>query len=157
MTFKRLLCQTQSLFVMKDTRIASYVSILSGLGWGLGLMFPGDTLARPTYRFMNDVAPEAAWAIWFVLVAVLQGFRLYQFAFTPNSRMLGFRWFDLGIRFCAMVTWTFVAIACLASQWPIAVAMFDTMIVAMFAWWDFARYDTPSNELRIRRTLNGDR
>lgn len=148
MTVNDVLVNTHLVFRKANTTIATYVSILSGLGWGIGLLVPGETLARPTYRFMHHVGTDIEWGVWFIAIAICQMIRLY--CKTEKSSVFQ-KYFDVSIRFLAMVTWIYVAAACLASQWPIAVAMFDTMIVAMFAFWDFVRFDTYSNEIRISR------
>ena len=40
--------------------------------WSIMLFWPGDTFARPTYSWMEAVAPEPVWALAFGVSAVLQ-------------------------------------------------------------------------------------
>lgn len=108
-------------------------SILSGMLWATCLLAPGDTLLRPTYRHMREVADEEVWTALFLGVAVLQFWRIFARA-TRRSFP-----FEVALKLAAMVLWWFVAVACLISQWPLAAAMSDTLVVAVFATIDFAR------------------
>lgn len=118
-----------------DTRIATLASALSGYSWGICLLIPGDTLARPTYRYMNALAPEEVWAGIFLLIGTLQVYRLY----SKLTKRAAF--FDLVIKFIAMLLWTVVAVLCITAQWPVAAAMSDTFVIALATWWDFLRHD----------------
>lgn len=108
-------------------------SILSGYLWGVALALPGDTLVRPTYRFMREVATEDTWVVVFFTLATLQLFRVFSLT-TPKSFP-----YELVLKMAACVTWTFVGVACLFSQWPMAAAMADTLVVSLFSWIDMTR------------------
>ena len=51
------------------TRLALF---LAEALWSIMLFWPGDTFARPTYSWMEAVAPEPVWALAFGVSAVLQ-------------------------------------------------------------------------------------
>jgi hypothetical protein len=108
-------------------------SIFSGYLWGIALGMPGDTLARPTYRHMREVMPEEAWTLLFFVVAILQTWRMFERT-TPRTIVPEFF-----LKWVAALLWTFVGLACLTSQWPIAAAMSDTLVVALFSWIDLAQ------------------
>jgi len=108
-------------------------SILSGYLWGIALLLPGDTLERPTYRYMREVAPEYLWTLLFISVASLQLWRVFRLT-TPRTFA-----YELVLKIAACVMWTFVGTACLASQWPLAAAMADTLVVSVFSWIDMTR------------------
>jgi hypothetical protein len=51
-----------------DTRPATIASVLSGYLWAAFLLFPEETLSRPTYRHMAEVLPQdECWAGFFLL------------------------------------------------------------------------------------------
>ena len=85
---------------------------------------------------MKDVLPnDAGWAFVFTAMALLQVWRLY-----ARSTKQSVPW-EFGIKLAASFLWTFVAVACLAAQWPLAAAMSDTFVVSVACWWDFLRYE----------------
>lgn len=137
-----------------DTRVATLASALSGYCWGICLAVPGDTLGRPTYRFMREVASEPIWTVLFLVVASLQMYRLYA-KVTPTSVI-----FDFAIKFFAMLLWALVAILCLCAQFPIAAAMSDTVVISLLTIWDFSRQRNDDRgsyyyDIRDRENLDG--
>jgi hypothetical protein len=46
---------------------------------------------------------------------------------------------ELAVKLFAFCLWTFVAIACLSAQWPLAAAMSDSIVIALLAGWDALR------------------
>jgi hypothetical protein len=124
----------QFLWLDLDTSPAAICSILSGAFWATCLALPGDTLLRPTYKYMAQIASEEVWMCSFAALAGLQLWRL-------GSRPLKVPYLDFAIKFWALSLWAFVSIACLASQWPIAAAMSDTLVIAIACAWDFLRCD----------------
>jgi hypothetical protein len=130
-----ILWKIRRLWWHRDTDTAAIVSIMSGYLWALCLVFPGDTLMRPTYRHMASVAPEWVWTTLFITVASLQVWRLLARPFRNHFYL------DVQVKLVVMCLWWYVAIACMASQWPLAAAMSDTFVIAFATFWDFLRCD----------------
>ena len=118
-----------------DTTVATLCSVLSAILWAGCLAFPGDTLARPTYRVMAWVAPEQVWMVAFLAMAALQTWRLYSRTSRLHARL------EYAIKLAALTIWSFVAFACMFAQYPPAAAVSDTMVVAALTAWDFLRYE----------------
>lgn len=127
----------------------AFASILSGYLWGVTLLAPGDTLARPTYRHMSEISNEDVWTAIFLAVASLQLWRIFC---RVNRRTLPY---EYALKWWAAVMWTFVGVACMSAQWPLASAMSDTFVVAIFAWIDLARIK-PCKGCPEARTCKGD-
>lgn len=119
-----------------DTRVATIASIMSAYLWSVLLLWPGETLARPTYRHMQEVMPyDEYWATLFMLVGTLQLWRLY-----AKTSRYAIKWeYLLKIVACSM--WSFVGFACMFSVYPPPAAMSDTLIIAVGCWWDMVRFD----------------
>lgn len=49
---------------MTQTRSVEWLLAAMMLAWGVGLLFPGNTMSLPQYRLLNDLAPEFVWAAW---------------------------------------------------------------------------------------------
>lgn len=111
------------------------MSCISAWGWGVTLAMPGDTLARPTYKYMGVVAPEDYWTALFLTLAVLQTWRLFK---RTTRKLFPY---ELALKAVACLTWTFVCVACFAAQWPLAAAMSDSLAIAVAAWIDMSRCD----------------
>jgi hypothetical protein len=108
-------------------------SIMSGYLWGFALLAPGDTTARPTYRHLAEVASEEVWTAVFLTVATLQ---LWRMVCRSNRKTFPY---EFCLKLIAAILWAFVGVACMISQWPLAAAMADTMVVALFSWIDLVR------------------
>jgi hypothetical protein len=108
-------------------------SIMSGYLWGFALLAPGDTTARPTYRHMHEVASEWEWTVVFLTVATLQ---LWRMVCRSNRKTFPYEYV---LKWLAAVLWSFVGLACMIAQWPLAAAMADTLVVALFSWVDLIR------------------
>jgi hypothetical protein len=108
-------------------------SIMSGYLWGFALLAPGDTLARPTYRHMHEISGEWVWTFVFLSVATLQLWRIFC---RSNRRTFPY---EYTLKWLAAILWSFVGLACMIAQWPLAAAMADTLVVALFSWVDLAR------------------
>ena len=107
--------------------------LVSAWGWFIGLSLPGDTLARPTYKYMAVVAPEDYWTVVIGLIALLQSWRLFK------RTTLKLFPYELALKALAALVWTYIAIACYASQWPPAAAMSGDLAVALCAWIDMSQ------------------
>jgi hypothetical protein len=133
--FSYMIWKLTQLWHHRDTDPAAVMSTISGYLWALCLLFPGDTLARPTYRHMAEVASEEMWIVLFVTLATLQLWRLLTRPFKHHFAV------DFAVKASAMTLWWFVALACMSAQWPLAAAMSDTFVVAFATLWDFLRLD----------------
>lgn len=123
------------LWTRGDTRPATIASVMSGYLWGIFLLFPEETLSRPTYKHMAEVMPQdECWAGLFFMVASLQLWRLYA---RTSRRSIRFEYM-LKIIACAM--WSFVGLACMFSLYPPPAAMSDTLIISFATWWDLIRF-----------------
>jgi hypothetical protein len=132
---KRFTKALGQLWTLGDTRPATIASVLSGYLWAAFLMFPEETLSRPTYKHMAEVMPQdECWAGLFVIVATLQLWRLYA---TTNRRSIRF---EYGLKIIACSMWSFVGLACMFSLYPPPAAMSDTLVIAFGCWWDLVRY-----------------
>lgn len=131
-----------------DTRIATLASIASGWFWASCLAFPGDTLARPTYKVMAQAGPEEAWIAAFVIISSLQSWRFWC-RLTSSKAIL----IEAAIKTIATAMWTYIAYACMFAQYPPAAAVSDTVVVALLTWWDFLRWD--QNGYYVRETGHG--
>ncbi len=139
------ICRTASTFCKRmgqlwskgDTRPATLASVLSGYLWAAFLLFPEETLSRPTYRHMGDVMPQdECWAGLFFMVASLQLWRLY----AKTSRK-AIRW-EYALKIVACSMWSFVGLSCMFSVYPPPAAMADTLVIAVGCWWDMVRFDS---------------
>jgi len=50
------------LVLRSDTTPTRFFLGIAGAMWSAGLLMPGDTMERPVYRYMADLAPEIVWA-----------------------------------------------------------------------------------------------
>lgn len=134
----RTFCQRLGyLWKQGDTRPATIASVLSGYLWAIFLLFPEDTLDRPTYRHMREVLPDDEyWAALFIAVATLQLWRLYA---TTSRKAIKWEYL-LKIIACSM--WSFVGLACMFSLYPPPAAMSDTLVIAFGCWWDLLRFES---------------
>ena len=126
-----------------DTRMATLASITSGWAWAICLAFPGDTLARPTYKIMASVGPEGAWITAFIVMSSLQSWRFWCRLTTSKSYVI-----ESAIKTLATAMWTYIAYACMLAQYPPAAAVADTCVVALLTWWDFLRWDQNGHYVR---------
>ena len=108
-------------------------SVFSGYLWGFALAAPGDTLERPTYRHMAEIGPEDMWTAIFLVTASLQLWRIF---IKTTPRLFPF---EYALKLWASILWMSVGVMCMASQWPLAAAMSDTLVIALFAWIDLAK------------------
>lgn len=120
-----------------DTRPATIFVAISGFHWTWMALWPGETIDRPTYTHMKEIIPtDEGWALVFLTVTVLQMARL----FSPPTR--NSRWLDFGLKTVAAALYTFTAVACMLSIFPLPMAMADNLTVAMAALWDLSRWES---------------
>ena len=99
--------------------------------WFALLMWPGDTMSRPTYHVMSHVMAEHAWAFVFLLSAVAQT----SIVMTQSYHSLFARMFS---GFNAAL-WTFVVISMLLSVTPPPAAISGEIALALASIWIWLR------------------
>jgi hypothetical protein len=99
--------------------------------WFALLVWPGDTMARPTYHVMSHVMTENAWAFVFLMSAVMQTtIVLTQSYHTLFARM--FSGFNAAL-------WLFVVISMLLSVTPPPAAISGEIALAFASIWIWLR------------------
>ena len=99
--------------------------------WFALLLWPGDTMARPTYAIMGQVMPEYAWAFIFLLSAIMQ-----------TSIVLTESYHSLFARVFAGLNaglWCFVVLSFLLSVSPPPAAVSGEIALAIAALWIWIR------------------
>lgn len=99
--------------------------------WFALLLWPGDTMARPTYLVMSHVMPEEAWAAVFMLSACMQT----NIVLTQSYHSLFARTFAA---FNAAL-WLFVVISMLLSVSPPPAAISGEIALAFASLWIWIR------------------
>ena len=132
----RLYRSLRGLYRYGDTRVATVASIMSAYLWAGCLLWPGDTLDRPTYRHMAEVMPEDwHWSLVFLTLGSVQLWRLYAKSWRYTLK------YECALKALALSVWSFVGFACMFSIYPPPAAMSDTLVVAVLCWWDMMRFD----------------
>jgi hypothetical protein len=99
--------------------------------WFALLLWPGDTMARPTYRVMGHVMPEEAWAFVFMVSAIMQtSIVLTESYHSLFARM--FAGFNAGL-------WSFIVLAMLISVSPPPAAISGEISLALASIWIWLR------------------
>lgn len=99
--------------------------------WFAMLMWPGDTMERPTYKIMSHVMTEEAWAAVFLLSAVMQTSIVMTESFhSLFARM--FAGFNAGL-------WMFVVMSMLLSVSPPPAAISGEIALALASVWIWLR------------------
>lgn len=99
--------------------------------WFVLLVWPGDTMLRPTYSLMGQVMSEHAWAFVFMLSAIMQTtIVLSQQYHTIFART--FAGFNAGL-------WTFVVLSMLLSVSPPPAAISGEISLAIASIWIWLR------------------
>lgn len=134
MPLRPLFRTIQSDWQNADTRSATYVLLLSGYLWSIGLVLPGQLLDRPAMVNMAGLAGGGAWACVFAGLSTLQLWRLYVSANRLSNPL------EYATKMTAVLVWTFVANACLLSRYPPPLLVADTIVIMIASWWDFLRH-----------------
>lgn len=99
--------------------------------WFILLMWPGDTMLRPTYSIMGHIMHEEAWAMLFMVSAIMQTtIVLGQSYHTLFART--FAGFNAGL-------WSFVVISMLLSVTPPPAAISGEISLAIASVWIWLR------------------
>jgi hypothetical protein len=121
---------TRALFD-SDLVASRLVIALAEWFWFALLLWPGDTMARPTYAIMGQVLPEPAWACIFLLSAIMQ-----------TSIVLTESYHSLFARIFAGLNaglWGFVVLSFLLSVSPPPAAVSGEIALAFAALWIWIR------------------
>jgi hypothetical protein len=99
--------------------------------WFALLLWPGDTMERPTYHVMSHVMPEPAWAFVFMMSAIMQTSIVLTECY--HSRFARtFAAFNAGL-------WAFVVISMLISVSPPPAAISGEIALAFASLWIWIR------------------
>lgn len=128
---KRLLPGMTTALFDSDLIATRLALALAELLWALMLAWPGDTFARPTYSLMRWIAPEAAWAIAFLLTSILQ----YVIVADGACRTRWARWFATW----NALLWVTTIAAMLLSIYPPPAAIGGEVALMVSAVWIWAR------------------
>lgn len=95
--------------------------------WGIGLLWPGDSFARPTYALMSHVMSEEAWGFLFLLSAATQWTIVVLADFESRFSNYFASW--------NAVLWGGVMFCCFGSVYPPPAAMGGDLACAFGAIW----------------------
>jgi hypothetical protein len=107
--------------------------------WAAGLALPGDTFARPVYRFMNIFGGEMVWMVlWLIHGSALMWtvFRRVHFAARLMNNMLGLALF-VGAAMAIFATRTY----------PFPAGIAPDIVTAAASFWIFIRTGIPGTLL----------
>ena len=104
---------------------------MAELGWFVLLIWPGDTMARPTYKIMATVMPEDVWAAVFLISCVLQTIIII----TETYHTVQARYFSA----VNAVLWVYVVISMLLSVYPPPAAIAGEIAIAIASSWIWFR------------------
>lgn len=135
---KRIWFRLWSLIAYSDTTPTRFMLAMSASFWSIFLFLPGDTMTRPVYRYMADLAswlgadnPEMAWASLWAIHAAGMWWRVFSSrprpiaAFCINS--LGVLLFS-GAAFSIYRTLTYPVPAAIAPDLVLAAAAFWVLV-----------------------------
>lgn len=134
MPLRPLLRALQRDWQYADTRSVTYISMLSGYLWTIGLLLPGQLFDRPAMVHMATIMGAWPWAILFSSLSSLQLWRIYVSANRLSNPL------EYATKMAAVLVWTFVASACLLSRYPPPLLVADTLVIMLATWWDFLRH-----------------
>lgn len=121
---------TRALFD-SDLVASRLIIALAEWWWFALLLWPGDTMARPTYHVMGHVMHEEAWAFVFMMSAIMQT----SIVLTESYHSLFARMFA---GFNAAL-WIFVVISMLLSVSPPPAAISGEIALAFASFWIWIR------------------
>lgn len=110
------------------------VRILLFLGemfWAIMLLWPGDTLSRPTYHIMSHTMSEGAWTVTFLLSAVTQITIVLREDFSSALARYFSAW--------NACLWLFTVASMLLSVYPPPAAVGGEIALALGATWVWIR------------------
>lgn len=119
-----------------DTTAAQAIVGLSSLLWAFMLFMPGDTLTRPTYEIMVQIANEHTWATLFLLSGVTGFLTGLKIRYCPM-------WAEFIFNGITAVLWVTSAVAMVAAISPLPAAVAPHVVVALTAVWTMIRTQCP--------------
>jgi hypothetical protein len=128
---ERLLHSATRALFDSDLVASRLIIALAEWFWFALLLWPGDTMARPTYYVMGHVMTEDAWAMLFMMSAIMQtSIVLTESYHTLFARM--FAGFNAGL-------WAFIVLAMLISVSPPPAAISGEISLALASIWIWIR------------------
>lgn len=132
---RRFTCRIWALIAYSDTTPTRFMLALAATAWAVLLLAPGDTMTRPVYRYMADLAgsdAELKWAALWVLHATGMWWRT--FSTVPRPRIA------LAINSLGLGLFGGAAISIYATlTYPIPAAVAPDVVLALAALWVLAR------------------
>lgn len=104
---------------------------LGELFWSIALLWPGETMSRPTYNIMNNVGNDTMWALVFGISATTQ----FTILMLNDYKSMFVRYFTA---WNAML-WLFACVSALLSVYPPPAAMGGELALALGATWIWLR------------------
>lgn len=124
---------------MSELRIGQSLSFMSAVMWVICLLWPGETMQRPTYHVMSAFGDDVSWAIVFILVSLLQGTRLLVASSVPRK-------LASVINGVVAFIWVFTSISMIASVYPPPAAIAGEIVVTIASVWVFAHFRSASEK-----------
>lgn len=118
-----------------ELRLGQFLSFMSAMAWVICLLWPGDTMSRPTYMVMSHIGNDFFWAAVFGGVMVFQGVRL----FLTDSRPCTYSYMVNGL---ISLIWVFTSVSMLVSIYPPPAAIAGEIVVTIISVWVFANHKT---------------
>lgn len=113
------------LFSPSPLELAQLCTVWAGYLWTVMLLWPGETMSRPTYRIMAELTNDYGWAVIFFTVSSIQAFRL---AFCLSAG----RWNNL-IHLLYPAIWTFTTASMLLSVYPPPAAISGEIVITVLS------------------------
>jgi hypothetical protein len=127
----RLLHSANRALFDSDLVASRLIIALAEWFWFVLLMWPGDTMQRPTYSIMGHVMHEEAWALLFLMSAIMQTtIVLTESYHSLFARM--FAGFNAGL-------WSFIVVSMLLSVSPPPAAISGEISLALASIWIWMR------------------
>lgn len=135
---------------LSELRIGKALSFLSACVWVICLLWPGETMHRPTYHIMAMFGDDLFWMFVFATIAIVQGTRLLLLSSFPVK-------FTHLINGAVAFVWVFTSISMLASVYPPPAAIAGEIVVTLASVWVFAHYGTAMKKNQHEAELYGGR
>ena len=133
-------------YLTPDTAVMG--SVLTNLAWGALLILPGNSLVSSQMAYLLLFGGDGTWAIGMFSAALAQLWCLKERKKETRSRLsilLGFI-----VSFSVAMLWTFIAILCMVSAWPVNPMVGSTAVIAGGMWWDFSRFDPQTSAQKLK-------
>jgi hypothetical protein len=134
---RRVLAAVLRLVMYADTGPTQFGLACVAFVWAGGLALPGDTFARPVYRFMNIFGNERVWIVLWLIYGIAMMWTVFSkvhFAGRLMNNMLGLALF-VGSALAIFATRTY----------PFPAGIAPDLVAAAAAFWLFIRTGIPGS------------